>query len=61
MLSMYSEQPSYILKSQQKENISNAGLNSYSNVPFMSAQYRTVNSSILNPEIDGRRFSESQK
>lgn len=58
---MYNEQPSYIIKSQQKENVGSTGLNSYSNVPFMLAQYKTVNNSVLNPEIEGKKLSESHK
>ena len=61
VLSMYNEQPSYILKSHQKENVGNAGLNSYINIPFMAAQFKTVNNSVLNPEVESKMLSESHK
>lgn len=62
---MYNEQPSNIMKSKQKENINNVSLNSYCNVPFGIAQYKTLNNSMMNSgssltHLDGQKLSKSR-
>ena len=46
-MSVYTEQPSNLMKSQ-KENMNNVSLHSYSNMPLLKDQFRTMNNSIMN-------------
>lgn len=58
-LSVYTEQPSNLMKSY-KENVNDVSLNSYTNIPIMKDQFRTINNSILHSrDFENRRLMEN--